>query len=318
VLSSWLVLRFGADRWWPATILLFGPRWILALPLLVLIPATVFLARRAVWLLVVCLVFILGPLAGFSVPWRVYAASEEPGISIRVLSFNVHFNKLDVSALSELIEQTQPDVVALQGWLGKYNNVLSAQEDWHARREGELFLASRFPIAMAVVASDPMFGGSHGALAHYELDIHGRTIHLINLHLASPRQGLNAAVFQPRAAPDLLRSNSALRRDQAMFVTNWTRDMDGPLLIVGDFNTPPDSTIYHYYWSPFHNGFEEGSFGWGHTYISRWGAVRIDHQLAGPGWHCQKCRVGPEVGSPHRPVIADWEWKDPFGEVRRP
>jgi endonuclease/exonuclease/phosphatase (EEP) superfamily protein YafD len=89
---------------------------------------------------------------------------------------------------------------------------------------------------------------------------------------------------------------------------NWIAGLDGPLLTVGDFNTPPDSTIYHEYWASFHNGFEEAGVGWGHTYISRWAAVRIDHQLAGPGWDCQKCWVGPEVGSPHRPVIADWMW----------
>jgi endonuclease/exonuclease/phosphatase (EEP) superfamily protein YafD len=297
---------------------MFGPRWILLLPLLLLIPASVFLSRKAIWLLIVCLAFILGPLADFSFPWRAFADPEPSAMSIRVLSCNGHFNKLDISALSELIEQTQPDVVALQGWLGKYNNVSFAQEEWHTRREGELYLASRFPIAKVVAASDPIFRGGHGALARYELDIHGKTVHLINLHLASPRQGLKAAVFQPRAAPDLLGSNSDLRRDQASFVTNWTKDLDGPVLIVGDFNTPPDSTIYHEYWSPFHNGFEEGGFGWGHTYFSRWGAIRIDHQLAGPGWHCQKCRVGPQVGSPHRPVIADWTWKDPFGEVLHP
>ena len=34
-------------------------------------------------------------------------------------------------------------------------------------------------------------------------------------------------------------------------------------------------------------------------------AVRIDHILAGPGWRCGRCWVGPDVGSPHRPLLAD-------------
>jgi vancomycin resistance protein VanJ len=41
--------------------------------------------------------------------------------------------------------------------------------------------------------------------------------------------------------------------------------------------------------------------------------VRIDHVLAGPGWHCDRCRVGPHVGSPHRPVLADLIWSGPPG-----
>src|ERR1700720_2127653 len=37
LLAVWALLRLG-DRWWPATLLLFGPRWPFALPLLVLTP----------------------------------------------------------------------------------------------------------------------------------------------------------------------------------------------------------------------------------------------------------------------------------------
>jgi endonuclease/exonuclease/phosphatase (EEP) superfamily protein YafD len=79
------------------------------------------------------------------------------------------------------------------------------------------------------------------------------------------------------------------------------------MLLAGDFNTPSDSVIYREYWSPFHNAYSDAGFGWGYTYFSRRAAVRIDHQLAGSGWRCRKCWVGADVGSPHRPVIADWE-----------
>jgi len=290
---------------------MFGPRWVLAIPLVALVPASLLMARKAVWLLIVALVFILGPLTGFSMPWRTYAAPQESAMQIRVLSCNGHYNKLDVLALSRLIEQTQPDIMALQGWLGK-NNAIMSEKKLHTRRDGELYLASRFPLQKVEAASDRIFRGGHGALARYELELQGKTIHFLNLHLASPRQGLKAVAYQPRSAPDLIEFNSDLRRDQARLVMNWIERLDGPLLIAGDFNTPPESTIYEEHWSSFHNGFEEAGFVWSHTYISRWSAVRIDHQLAGPGWRCRKCWVGPEVGSPHRPVIADWIWKDAF------
>src|SRR5438045_2652926 len=40
VLVLWLTLRTTGDRWWVATILMFGPRWPVALPLLVVLPAS--------------------------------------------------------------------------------------------------------------------------------------------------------------------------------------------------------------------------------------------------------------------------------------
>src|SRR5271165_2647241 len=33
VAAVWLLLRLGGDRWWFSTLILFGPRWFLALPL---------------------------------------------------------------------------------------------------------------------------------------------------------------------------------------------------------------------------------------------------------------------------------------------
>jgi vancomycin resistance protein VanJ len=48
--------------------------------------------------------------------------------------------------------------------------------------------------------------------------------------------------------------------------------------------------------------------------------VRIDHILAGPGWYCARCWVGPDVGSPHRPVLADLiaTWKGENPNPQRP
>jgi endonuclease/exonuclease/phosphatase (EEP) superfamily protein YafD len=53
---------------------------------------------------------------------------------------------------------------------------------------------------------------------------------------------------------------------------------------------------------------------WSYTFFGGKTAVRIDHILAGPGWRCRRCRVGPDAGSPHRPVIADMTWVGAGGE----
>ena len=38
VVGVWAVLWFAGDRWWFATLMLFGPRWVYAAPMAVLVP----------------------------------------------------------------------------------------------------------------------------------------------------------------------------------------------------------------------------------------------------------------------------------------
>jgi endonuclease/exonuclease/phosphatase (EEP) superfamily protein YafD len=307
ILAFLAYLRWGGDRWWPATVLMFGPRWLCVLPLVVLVPAALFLNRKALWLLAITFVFIIGPLMGFCVPWQLPIAFGPSVPRIRVLSCNVHYNQLDAQALSVLVTQVHPDIVALQGWMGKHRPIVFWEEDWNLRRDGELCLGSRYPIRKVDVASDVLFKDGRGAMARYELESPQGIVHFFNLHSASPREALQAVVDRSGEAADIIQANSELRWGQAEIIRSWTREVDGPMLLAGDFNTPPDSVIYRKYWSPFHNAYSDAGFGWGYTYFSRRAAVRIDHQLAGSGWRCRKCWVGPDVGSPHRPVIADWE-----------
>jgi endonuclease/exonuclease/phosphatase (EEP) superfamily protein YafD len=261
--------------------------------------------------LAIGLAVVMGPLMGFSVPWRSLIDSSQSKPLIRVLTCNVHYNQLDPAALRLLITQTEPDIVALQGWMEKYKPIVFWEENWHLRKDGELCLGSRHPIRNVYVATDPLFQNGRGALALYDLECQNRKIHFFNLHLGSPRQGLRAVLGQSKSAVAKMQGNSDLRRSQAEIIRSWIEEMDGRILVVGDFNTPPDSVIYSEFWSPFHNAFGEAGFGWGHTYFTHQAAVRIDHQLAGPGWQCRRVTVGPNVGSPHRPVIADWAWTNP-------
>src|SRR5438105_2483170 len=71
-----ILLRSAADRWWPATVLMFGPRWLCALPLLVLGPLALFICRKALWSIALSLAIIMGPLTGLCIPWRTLTSSQ--------------------------------------------------------------------------------------------------------------------------------------------------------------------------------------------------------------------------------------------------
>ena len=103
-------------------------------------------------------------------------------------------------------------------------------------------------------------------------------------------------------------TNEADRLEQSESIAAKARQIKEPHLLVGDFNTPPQSAIFPKVWPAYTDAFATAGTGWGYTFYGSKTMVRIDHILASKGWYCSRCWVGPEVGSPHRPVIADLIW----------
>ena len=69
--------------------------------------------------------------------------------------------------------------------------------------------------------------------------------------------------------------------------------------------------LYRRDWAGYTNAFSRTRWGPGHTMFTRRIGLRIDHLLAGAGWRPERCRVGPEVGSAHRPLVAEFAWLGP-------
>jgi vancomycin resistance protein VanJ len=80
-----------------------------------------------------------------------------------------------------------------------------------------------------------------------------------------------------------------------------------PTLLAGDFNTPIDSDIFRSAWTGYTDAFNFAGIGVGTTYRVKRTWTRIDHILFNNDWQCRQCWLGPDVGSPHLPVIADLE-----------
>ena len=70
IIGLWIIVRETGDRWWLATVFLFGPRWICLLPLLPLVVAATLACHRALWILLLTAWVILFPLMGLCLPWR--------------------------------------------------------------------------------------------------------------------------------------------------------------------------------------------------------------------------------------------------------
>ncbi len=303
----WLFMRLAGDRWWPATLLLFAPRWPWAMPLALLMPLAAVWRRRSVWPLLVAAWVVAMLVMDFRVPWRRAMLEKQAGQTVRVLSCNTHWDELHEEEFERLIAAERPDIVALQDTAPYRLPRQFAGGSWYILRDGELTLASRYPMMRIENIAREKHWESASAML-YEIRLPAGPVKFINAHLTSPRSPLKAAVRDADMGPALLDRNSDLRLLETLDLAQAVRDAGGRVLLAGDFNTQCDSNVYRQTFADFSDAFSEAGFGFGWTFYGKWTATRIDHILATRDWRFRYCRVGPSVGSPHRPLIADIEF----------
>jgi endonuclease/exonuclease/phosphatase (EEP) superfamily protein YafD len=305
-ITLWLVLRLTGDRWWVGTLLLFGPRWPWALPLFVLVPAALLVRRMWLWAPLLCAAWVvLFPVMGLCVPWRAAVSAGGNGPRLRVLACNLHRNQTSGRALSDVIAAADPDVIALQDWSPRLAPVLVGGVRPYTLSDDELCVISRYPVRR----SDDLrrlWPRRHGAAVCYEIETPAGVVPVIVVHLASPHRQFRALLAGESEGAEGAEDNSALRRAQSQAVAAYARARGPATIVAGDFNTPDDSPIFRDAWTTdFADAFQTAGWGLGWTYRVRLTSARIDHVLAGSGWICRRCYVGPPVGSPHRPLIAE-------------
>jgi vancomycin resistance protein VanJ len=329
---TWLLLITTSERWLPTTLLLYGPRAVVLLPLLLLVPAALLFARTSLLLAVPALWLgacaIMGFRFGLSFP---AGGAGEP---LRVMSLNAQGGGLVIPRLDALLAE-KPDLIGVQECSEELATALRLRGRYSVVRDGSLCTASRWPVTF--VDSMPRlafqriqslgYGGS-GLVLRYRVRHPSQPFQLVNLHLETPRKGLQGLTGDDGLIPDdgnLTRSlpssdvqtaastNAQIRLRESERASGWaaSKRNEGPLVITGDFNQPVESTIYRAYWSLWENAFEKRGRGFGYTKVE--GTLlraRIDHVLTWPdAFEVVRARVGPHVGSDHRPVIAELRFR---------
>jgi vancomycin resistance protein VanJ len=312
VFVCWILIRFLGDRWWPATILLFAPRWPMLLPLLVLLPWA-YRRGKLIWLPCITGLFIIGPLMGFQIPWRHLFSGAPSTLPIRLLVCNVHLHELNAPALDAYILASNPQVVALEDYSGRNPSHVLTGPTWNVYRLGEILLATHYPIERVhdfhlerVAAPDDIEKPRRvGAAACFDLRTPNGLLHLVDLHLASPHMGFRTLRHHPGLAAWRLEANSDRRWNESQVISDWLSTQAGPVILAGDFNTPAESVIYRHFWSDYTDAFPSVRFGFGYTHLTSMSELRIDHVLTAPGVSFTGCQIGPPCGTPHRPFVVD-------------
>ena len=299
-----VIVRTAGDRWWVVTAaLLFGPRWVFVIPLGILAVVSLVCCRRALWIVLATGVLFAIGFLNYNLPWgRLMGATE--GKAVRLLTCNVHRHELSPSEFGLLLSDTSPDVVLMQEWSSRNDPAFGGRSQWNIRRDGEYCIATRYPIVSFAVVRFAGIDPEEMAV-RYILQIEGRQVCVYNVHLTSPHRAFEDVMAGGAGAGEMVDRNSDERRFQSWSLRDGAVKSTAPVVLAGDFNTPPESSVYRTYWSGFDNAFTSCGVGLGHTYNTRRASMRIDHVLTGRGWACNRCWVGRDVGSAHRPLIAE-------------
>ena len=306
------VVMWGwGDRAIPGTVLLFMGRWVFLLPLLALVPAALLMRRDLLLPLALAGLVVVGPIMGFRTGWR-RLLSAPAGTPVRVVTYNAGGGAVLAQVLPEFLSRWEPHVVALQECRDALAAAVRLSTGWHQYVGREICLLSRFPIRDASVMdrsgldrvkqSEAKEIGGAGYVVRFVLDGPRGPIRVGNLHLETPRKG-----FEGLMELDFrrFRMNTEIRDIESHLAREWVEQGAGPLLVLGDFNTPVESRIFRQHWGHLSNAFSVAGTGLGMTKHNGWIRVRIDHVLTSDEWHVERVRIGTETYSDHRPLVVD-------------
>ncbi|WP_353540190.1 endonuclease/exonuclease/phosphatase family protein [Colwellia sp. KU-HH00111] len=175
-------------------------------------------------------------------------------------------------------------------------------QGWDTHCIGQMCLASAYKLKFLKSQSRRILGGWGQLGLLYELHIRKRKIYVMNLHLETPRKGFED--FQlSKLNFEAIFKNTEQRYIESSIISSWV-EKKAPLIILGDFNMPVESSIYRENFGHYKNAFNEAGFGFGFTKHIRMLSVRIDHILTDENFSVLKAKIGNDVGSDHSPILA--------------
>jgi vancomycin resistance protein VanJ len=299
------------DRTIIGTVLLFMGRWIFLLPVVVLAPVVAWLRARHLIPLAVGTAIVLGPVMGFRTGWRRLLPAPA-GEHIRVVSFNADGGRVAAQLLPSVLDRWQAQIVGIQECGEELAAAARLVPGWHLHVSRDLCFLSRYPIRDSAVMdrsaldrikqSEPDEPGGAGYVVRFLLDGPRGPIRAANLHLETPRKGFEGLMSGDRRR---MENNTEIRGIEAKLAREWVTPGAGPLIVLGDFNTPVESVFFRDQWGDLTDAFSVAGVGLGVTKHNGWIGARIDHVLASDEWHVDRAFVDDKRLSDHSALIVD-------------
>lgn len=327
LLIVWTAMHLSGDRWWVGTVLLFGPRWFVAFPLLILIPWAAIINRKWLPFLAIHVAVILFPICGLRIGRFSSPVDVTPTMHLRMITMNVGGGAIDPSKIQELISSERADVIAIQECSNDMAKAYLEAIGWHWHQWKHLAVGSRFPIqhveplvenphdygaAVALLIelnlrSPTAAGSGTGAGQFVSLNANedSSTVRIVCTHQPTPRPGIESTYRELSLSGAAIDEVNVIRYSMLRQTCEAIARIPKPIVVLGDFNTPADSPLYLDHWRGWNNAFDQVGTGFGWTKWTRFHGIRIDHVVSSPEWRPDVAEVGASLGGDHRPLIVE-------------
>ena len=311
-----LAFRFAGEHAWWIELARYVPYLAYLLPALFAAALSLRLGWRWRCAAALALGLVLGPIMGLAlgtgdagtgrlrlVTYNVkdYVAFERYG-SMGVIAWELALHDADIIAMQDahlLSDMHRKDPRSLANMFGDRQVVISEQ----------YIIASRLPLRGCKEGNISFPGEAH----HYlrcTVAAKGVEFDLFNVHLLTPRAGLNATRHERLEGIDDWKDNVASRMTQARALAHEVATSPRPVVLAGDLNAPEHSPVVRALLEAgLRDAFSAAGVGYGYTHghslrphIS---FTRLDHILVSPAFGVADSFVGGKEASEHRPVITD-------------
>lgn len=217
------------------------------------------------------------------------AAMTPGGTTLKIASVNVNFLNRQHELVDGWVRRELPDVVVItevgDSWVGAIEGLGDLYPHRAIGRTRFVTMLSRHPWRSFEVVAGPR--PLQGILVA-RVDVGGAAMTVIGAHPASP------------VNPHWVSSRDA----ELDIIARLAREAPGPVAAMGDFNATPWSAPMRRLvrTSPLRYADLQATT-WP-TFVPRWLGIKIDHIMLGNGCAVVDYRVGPNLGSDHRPVVA--------------
>jgi endonuclease/exonuclease/phosphatase (EEP) superfamily protein YafD len=248
------------------------------------------------------LLLLLGVVAnGWSVLTVTGPAQPVPAMAAapwKLLVVNVHLESRDLAPLLRLIELEAPDVVGIIELSPRTARALSV-------------LDQRFPLHRLEPRDDPFGMGLWSRWPQGRVDLVTTSpLDLPTMQLLGAQPG-TPEVWLVHPFPPIGGVATGWRDQHLDFIADRIRQ-NPDAIVAGDFNATPWSHAYrHFRGATALSDSAAGQLPWptwsAFGLLGRVLAVPIDHVLHGRHWRVRSFRIGPDIGSDHRPLIVSFQ-----------
>lgn len=319
LLGLWLFESRVGEAFWLSGALCYLPQHWIILPTLALLGLAL---RKRAWKPTAAYALTLGwathVFLGLQIPaastWR---QANAPGRTrVRVMSYNIIGGIGGIERVAATIREHKPDVICMQeavvvaeGGRDPVAPLHRALPGYHEARAGEVCLFSRFPVLAQRQIQFPE--GASRFVLDAMLDVRGKPIRVLSVHPYTITLRDRRHSFPTRIAQSLRVRNAqvnTLLRAIDEPPSNWKREWrEAPVLVAGDFNTPPRGRIYNALHARLSDSWREAGWGLGKTYSASLPVVRIDYVWHSEQWTARRAFVPASQASDHRPLVVDLE-----------